>query len=231
MNKHSENNCCASRSMKLFSLAASMIMIAFFFITNYLTSWEYPWFLYPSFAVIWWPLGLFFLKPGTDKAYSAIGAVVILTFFAQDNLLHAPTCPWMFFTVFPVLLWPTCIFLGSRARSLAAALGLSTLGIVYYILLNLSFFPGFPWAVFPAYVLLWWPLSVAFAARGHSMAFATGGALLSAALFIWLNAVATPQTVWAVYPIFVLAWWPLGTYYFVYKPRQNYNGGIDKWIF
>jgi len=152
--------------------------------------------------------------------FSIVGSLVTLAFFSVDNLINSPSTPWMLFTIFPVLLWPICIFLGKRVIGLPTALGLSAVGIAYYIMLNVLIFPGFPWAIFPAYVLLWWPLSVAFARRGHSMLFSICGALLSAALFISLNVLSTPQTIWAVYPVFVLAWWPLATYYFVYKPRR-----------
>lgn len=217
MNKYIENN---RRYAMGFSIVGSLVIIAFLFITNYLTSWSYPWFIYPSFAVIWWPLSVFLMKPRTAKAYSVISSLVILAFFSVDNLINSPSTPWILFTIFPVLLWPICIFLGRRVLELPTALGLSTVGIAYYIMLNILIFPGFPWAIFPAYVLLWWPLSVAFARRGHAMLFSICGTLLSAALFISLNVRATPQTIWAVYPIFALAWWPLATYYFVYKPRR-----------
>ena len=30
------------------------------FFINYTTSWGHPWFVYPTFAVLWWPLAMFF---------------------------------------------------------------------------------------------------------------------------------------------------------------------------
>lgn len=254
-------------SMKIFSLIGSLAIIALLVITNYLTSWSYPWFLYPSFAVIWWPIATFFgkkhkklisvlagvtiiafaivtnylasptylwfyypvfivfwwllhafrVRPQTLKAYALVGAFCILALLAIDNVIHSPSCPWMLFTVYPVLLWPVTVFLGKYIFRLAEVLGLCAIGIVYYSLLNITVFPGFPWVIFPTFLLLWWPLYVAFARRGRIMAFAVGGTLLSAALFITLNVITTPQTIWAVYPLFALAWWPLTTRYYGQK--------------
>jgi hypothetical protein len=51
--------------------------------------------------------------------------------------------------------------------------------------------------------------------------FADFEALLSSALFIVVNIVTTPHNIWAVYPIFAFIWWPLATYYFIYKHNKN----------
>ena len=205
---------------KVFSILGSLSIIAFSMITNYITSPSYIWFFYPAFAVIWWPLSVFLARPCTVKFYSVFGALFILAFLAVDNFIHSPSCPWILFAVFPVLLWPACVLLGRRVQSLLAAIGLSAVGIGYYAVLNMLVFTGFPWAIFPAYVLLWWPVSIAFAGRGRTMLFSICGTLLSAALFIATNVLTTPQIIWAVYPIFALLWWPLSVYYFVYKRRN-----------
>lgn len=159
-------------------------------------------------------------RASTAKAYSVVGSLIILAFFTADNFMNSPSYPWVPFTIFPVLLWPFCVFLGKRAYKPLAAVGLSAVGIAYYIVLNMLIDTGFPWAIFPAYALLWWPLSVGFAKRGHAMSFSICGTLLSAAFFITTNVITTPHTIWAAYPIFALAWWPLATYYFVYKRRR-----------
>ena len=50
-----------------------------------------------------------------------------------------------------------------------------------------------------------------------SDAFSLCGALLSSALFIAVNIITTPHNIWAVYPIFAFIWWPLATYYFIFR--------------
>ena len=43
-----------------FSIWGALLIIAFLFFINYTTSWGYPWFIYPTFGVLWWPLASFF---------------------------------------------------------------------------------------------------------------------------------------------------------------------------
>ena len=211
------------RCGKALSIIGSLTIIVFSIVTNYITSPAYSWYFYPSFAVIWWPLSVFLARPRTIKAYSVFGALFIIAFLAVDNFFNIPSCPWVLFAIFPVLLWPICVLIGRRVYELPTALILSALGISYYVALNILVFPGFPWAIFPAYFLLWWPLGVAFTGCGHTMLFSICGTIISAALFIILNIITTPNTIWAVYPIFLLAWWPLSIYYFIYKPCQIVN--------
>ena len=61
---------------------------------------------------------------------------------------------------------------------------------------------------------------IAFAKREHAMLFSLCGTFLSAALFIAINIITTQRTIWAIYPIFALIWWPISIYYFVYKPQK-----------
>lgn len=210
-----------ARGSKIFSAVGSVLVIAFFAVTNYITSPAQIWFYYPAFAVIWWPLSVFLAKPKTIKVYSVLGALTILSFLTFENVLRTPGCPWALFAFFPVLMWPVCIILGKHMKKLSMSVFFSILGIAYYTALNILVFKGFPWAVFPAYALLWWPLSAAFAKKGRLLLFSVIGSVLSAVFFSAVNFITTPQNVWAVYPIFVLVWWPLSTYYFVFRNKPT----------
>ena len=210
-----------SRQSKVFSIVGSGVLIAFFMVTNYVTSPSVVWFYYPLFAVIWWPLSVFFAGPRTIKAFSVLGALIMIAFITLENSMKSPDCPWALLTYFPVLMWPASVLLGKRLGKLNTALAVSFSGIIYYTVLNIYVFKGFPWMIFPAYVLLWWPLAIAFAKRGQLLCFSILGSLLSAALFIATNLFATPHSIWAVYPIFVFLWWPLSVYYFVYRRKAG----------
>lgn len=43
-----------------FSIWGAALIIGFLFFINYTTSWGHPWFVYPTFGVLWWPLATFF---------------------------------------------------------------------------------------------------------------------------------------------------------------------------
>ncbi len=206
-----------SKNGKVFSVIASVIMTVFFVAVNLVTSPSVIWFYYPMFALIWWPLSVFFANPRTIKAYSIIGALVLAGFLTLENILRNPGVPWALFVYFPIAMWPVSVLLNKRMGKLSIALAGSFAGILYYLMLNLFVFQGFAWVIFPAYGLLWWPLVIAFARRGRELIFSIAGSLLTASLLITLNSITTPQSIWAVYPLFAIAWWPLSVYYFIYR--------------
>jgi hypothetical protein len=117
-------------------------------------------------------------------------------------------------------MWPVGVLFGRRLGKLGTAMIICIVGIGYYTLLNMYVFKGFPWAVFPAYVFLWWPLAIDYVKRRSLLIFSVIGSLWSAALFIAVNLFTTPTKIWAVYPIFTLIWWPLSIYYFVYLKQK-----------
>jgi hypothetical protein len=211
---------------KTFSIIGSLVIIAASFVTNYVTSPSVIWFYYPAFAVIWWPLSVLLEGPRAGKVYSVVGAPILAAFLTLDNLLKSPFCPWALLTYFPILMWPVGVLFGKHLGKLYIALFGSFAGILYYTILNLTVFPGYPWAIFPAYALLWWPLSIfSFVKQKRPLLFSVAGTLLSAALFIAVNVISSPDTIWAVYPIFGILWWPLSIYYFVYRQRDAEHKG------
>jgi hypothetical protein len=209
-----------SRNLKVFSIVSSLVIIAFCVVTNYVTSPRNIWFYYPIFAVIWWPLCIFFARTRRMKAFSILGALLLILFFTLDNNLRTPYYPWALFTYYPIIMWPVSAFIGKRLGNLGTTLIFSLIGIIYYVLLNFAVFPGFPWAIFPVYAILWWPLAIAFAKPGKPLLFSLSGFLLSSALFITVNVITTPRSIWAIYPIFAMAWWPLAINFFVYQRNK-----------
>ncbi len=202
-----------------FASAGTMMTILFLVIVNYITGSRYPWFIYPTFAILWWPLSVIFARR-YPKAFSVFGSLLIIVFLIITNLTFSPGYLWVLYAVYPVLCWPVILFLGRRAARLPAALAVSCVGICYYLFLNVFYAPGFPWFIFPAYVLLWWPLAAALGKRIKALQFSLAGTFLTILFFIVLNAVTTPQLIWAVFPIFAILWWPLTIYFFVYTKQK-----------
>lgn len=207
------------KTIKAFSMIGTIIIIAFFCITNYFTSPAYPWFIYPVFAVLWWPLSLYFGHRHSIKRYSVLGAFILIAFLVINNYLFTPGYPWVLYAVCPILMWPVCIFLGRRGAELPIALLCSFAIIAYYVALNILISNAFPWAIFPAYAILWWPLAVFFAKHRRFMSFSFLGFTLTLVFFITVNRITTPHQIWWIYPVFSMVWWPLSTYYFDYKKK------------
>lgn len=207
------------RTIKIFSTVSALIIIVFLCITNYITSPSYPWFIYPVFAVLWWPLSMYLGNKCNIRLYSVIGAGIIIAFLAADNYMFSPNYPWVLYAAFPVLFWPVCIFLGRRAIQLSISLLCSLVVIAYYTTLNILIPSAFPWAIFPAYVVLWWPLAAFLVKYRRQMTFSLLGFILNLVFFITVNMVTTPNCIWFVYPVFAVMWWPLAMYFFSYKRK------------
>ncbi|MEK5233991.1 permease prefix domain 1-containing protein [Lysinibacillus sp. FSL K6-0232] len=46
-----------------------------------------------------------------------------------------------------------------------------------------------------------------------NLEFSVWGSILIIAFFIFINLYYTPHTIWAIYPIFAILWWPLSMYF------------------
>lgn len=203
-----------------FAAAGSIMSILFFMIVNYITSTEYLWFIYPSLALLLWPIGLYCAKHGKHTFFSIVCSGLIILFLISENVIHSPAHPWSLYTIFPILWWPILIILGKRAKTMSVAWVGSISIILYYLILNILISPGYPWAIYPAFVVLWWPLSLYHKLKKTYFTFSVHASLLIILFFVTVNAVSSPNTIWAVYPIFCVLWWPLSMYYFVYKKRR-----------
>ncbi|WP_219837674.1 hypothetical protein [Paenibacillus sp. R14(2021)] len=202
-----------------FAVSGSLMSIFFLILVNLLTSPGIIWFIHPAFALIQWPVAIYFANNGRFKAYSMVSTALILLYFAYENIAHSPNVPWILYAGFAVIWWPIFMYAGRFARTLAMALAGSFCIILYYGMLNILLSSQFPWIIFPAYALLWWPMSIYFSRSREWFTFALCASLLTSAMFIAVNAVTSPNAIWAIYPIFAIIWWPLSMYYYVNRKR------------
>ncbi|MBO9130723.1 permease prefix domain 1-containing protein [Bacillus sp. 165] len=52
-----------------------------------------------------------------------------------------------------------------------------------------------------------------------NLGFSIAGSVLIISLFIFINFYYTPQTIWFVYPTFMVLWWPLAMYFYWLRKR------------
>ncbi len=202
-----------------FALAGSIMSIIFFMLVNYITGSEHLWFIYPAFVLLLWPIGLYCAKKKQHKLFSILCSTIIIIYLIVENILQTPGYPWSIYAIYPVLWWPILMILGKRASNMGVAILGSLSTILYYSILNIVLSPGYPWVIYPAFAVLWWPLSLYHAKKKTYFAFSVQASLFIILFFIIVNAVSSPNTIWAVYPIFAVLWWPLSMHYFVYKRK------------
>ncbi|SFS61750.1 hypothetical protein [Paenibacillus sp. BC26] len=201
-----------------FAVMGSLMSIAFLILVNHLTSPGYLWVIHPAFAIIQWPIAMYYAASGRLKAYSAVTSLLIILYLIVENLSQSPEHPWFLYPAFAIIWWPIIMYAGRFAGTLRMALIGSFCIIISYGALNLLLSPQFPWIIFPAYAALWWPMSIYFSRSRKWFEYALCASLLTSSLFIVLNAVTSPDHIWAVYPIFAVFWWPLSMHYYAKRP-------------
>ena len=147
----------------LFSILASPLIIAFLFLVNYLTSWSHPWFIYPTFLVLWWPMSLYFVSTKNWRGFAVIGSLFISAFFVTINMITSPGYPWAVFPIFACAWWPMSVILLSAKKYKIYAIIASAMIIMFFFIVNMVSSPHVTWFIYPAFAVLWWPLTSVFA--------------------------------------------------------------------
>ena len=95
-----------------FSLWGGILITALFLFINFYYTPNVIWFVYPTFAVIWWPMTLFFQWFRNKKdvpigfAFSVCGSLLITGLMLFINLYYTPKVIWFVYPVFAVIWWP-----------------------------------------------------------------------------------------------------------------------------
>jgi hypothetical protein len=197
-----------------FVIAGSILTILFLTVTNFLTGTEHFWFIYPGFVLLLFPICSLCVLKKQYKLLSIIGSLWILLFLIIINYMNTPDLPWVLYVIAPVLMWPILVMLGKKAKTMSVAISGSIGIILYYVCLNLFLSPQYPWAIFPAFAVIWWPLMLYHFKRKTYYQLSLHGSILVSVFFITVNVISSPNDIWAVYPIFAVLWWPLSMYYF-----------------
>ena len=82
--------------------------------------------------------------------------------------------------------------------------------ISFFIFINWFTSPGFPWSIFPIFVVLWWPLSVYCVTKKKLTLFSFIGTFLITLLLFLTDFITSKQIVWAYYVFYPILFWPIG---------------------
>ncbi len=193
---------------KKFSVAGALLTIAYL-IGNNLLSTPYPWALYAYFPVIGWPLAMYFGRRLGSLRFSMIGSLLVLAWYGALNLLLEPGSPWIIFIAFALLWWPLSAFFHGRRRPHIYALVMSALSIAFFAAVNAIYSPGAVWAIYPAFALLWWPMTLLCAQKHAWRAYSVAASLLTIVFLAVVNLMTSSGFLWSVFPALGILWWPL----------------------
>lgn len=202
-----------------FAISGTVMTIIFLGVVNYLTSPHYLWFIYPAATLMLWPVTYMLISSRKYKEHALIGCITVMFILTVLNYFYS-VHPWILYTLFPIACWPIAVYSGRRAKTLLFAITISLAAIIYYTVLNMFMSPQYPWAIFPSFVVLWWPMTLYYVRRRQYFMYAVAASLLTSIFFIAVNVISSPHTVWAIYPIFAVLWWPLSLYFYYELKRS-----------
>lgn len=109
--------------------------------------------------------------------------------------------------------------------------GILTTALV--LITNLYYTPNVIWFVYPTFAVIWWPLVLASQWLCNKRGIPAGltlsvcGFVLTSGLMLFINLYCTPKSIWFVYPVFALFWWPLAMHFHYrrQKSREGDGGG------
>lgn len=206
-----------------FALAGSAMTLIFLAAVNLQNSPDYLWFLYAVAPLVWWPVSVYFSTRSRMRLLSLAGSALMVAYFVVINLLLSPGHLWFLYACYPFLWWPVAMYLGRRAGTTEFALVCSAVTIVYYAAMNDLLSPGYPWSIYPAFAVLWWPLSLYFAKKKQWLGYSFTAALMTIVFFVTVNLVSSPGVCWAVYPMFAVLWWPMAMFFSARKKWLGFS--------
>ncbi|TGA98108.1 hypothetical protein E4665_09130 [Sporolactobacillus shoreae] len=139
-----------------FAVIGGLSLISYYIGLNVFFEPRFPWSIFTTFALLWWPFAL--LLAHRPKTLAIAGSVLIGIFLTVVNLITSPQIIWAINPIFAILWWPLSIWLARN--TMVYAVSGSVLVIAYFSAINSIYSPQVLWAVYPIFAVLWWPLSV-----------------------------------------------------------------------
>lgn len=190
-----------------FAVCGSLMTILLFVFINFYTSPHTLWFIYPAFAVIWWPLSIFFGHGGSAKPYSIAAFMLITVFFIVVNYTSSPSVPWFIFPVYGAAWWPLALLTCGRDAKAVSVTG-SLLSILFFVLVNILFSPACPWCLYVIPALILWPVMVLLGQKSFHRPYSTTIAVLVCLCYIALNLTIGRGFPWSLFIIYAMLWLP-----------------------
>ncbi|MEI6579194.1 MAG: hypothetical protein WCN92_06980 [Eubacteriales bacterium] len=145
-----------------FALAGSALITAFLITVNIMFSPDFLWVVFVILPVMWWPLTMLRGKRAASFKFAMISFVAVIIYYGLLNLLFLPGHLWIVYIAYAISWWPMTLFFVGRKQPFAYSVSGALISIAFFMIVNFITTPHIIWFVFPAFIILWWPLSIYF---------------------------------------------------------------------
>ncbi len=197
---------------KAFSVVASLYTCIFFLVVNLVSSPNVIWFIYPSFAVLWWPLSYIMCSAKKYKLFSVVASLFLIAFLALVNYIASPQYIWFYYPAYAALWWPMSMFMlkKNKNRIKLYSIAMTAATIAWLALINILNTPEYLWFQYTVFYFLWWPAVMLLGKKAASTWFAVIGAAVIIAYHSAIYYIMTPGFhPWHLYIILPAVWWPV----------------------
>jgi len=187
------------KSPMMMAVTGSALIIVFFIAVNMITSPAFPWCIFPIFAVLWWPLGIYIGRRKNSLLLSVSGSFLTVLFFITVNMITSPGFPWSFFPVFVLLWWPLSVYcVKQKNMKLLSIIG-SLLVISFFFVTDYITTPAIGWAFYAAFPVLLWPALLVLKKYIKIETILLASGIIFAGYYILLNLFVSPSYPWSIF--------------------------------
>ncbi|WP_438447642.1 hypothetical protein [Gorillibacterium sp. sgz5001074] len=143
------------------AVSGSILLASFLILENLLISpTDTPWFLYAVFPLIWWPVSVGLGSRAGTPLYAWTASFITVGYYLVLNVALSPGHPWIIYILYALLWWPASIHYSRKRGHFGFSLFGSGITILLLAVVNAITTPREIWVIYPAFTLVWWPLSM-----------------------------------------------------------------------
>lgn len=143
-----------------FAAVNAVLLAAYFVLVHKLfTPGAHAWYWYTFFPLAWWVFAAVQREEAFKPKNALLAGAAALVYYGALNLWLAPGAPWILFLAGPAAVAVLLSVFAAKKQIFALSLWTSAAVILYFAVINLVYTPHIVWAVYPAFGVLWWPLS------------------------------------------------------------------------
>jgi hypothetical protein len=153
----------------LFAVIGAALIIAYHIAVYYIqTPNVHPWYWYIILPAVWWPVCMALRKQIRRIWFLLFSFLVFAIYYVVLNVIFSPEYFWSLSLLYLEIVAVINLYYARRKKPFALSVWISVVTIIFFSLINYINTPYVIWAIYPAFAIIWWPLSVYFYKRKKS---------------------------------------------------------------